>query len=482
MDPIDLQSAARQNLPEWSVSELSGALKRTLEDNFSHVRVRGELGKVTVHSSGHVYLDIKDDKSTLSSVIWRGQAARLRFKPEMGLEVIATGKITTFAGQSRYQLIIENLEPAGEGALLAQLEERKRRLAAQGLFDEARKQLLPFLPGVIGVVTSPTGAVIRDIVHRLSDRFPRRVLLWPVRVQGETCAAEVAAAIAGFNALPEHGPFPRPDVLIVARGGGSIEDLWGFNDERVVQAAAASLIPLVSAVGHETDWTLLDLVADQRAPTPTGAAEMVVPVRADLLMRLRDLASRVQGSALRLLARRRGDFQALLRAMPQAADVLGGARQRLDLASSRLSAGLSRSAQRQRQRFTQIQQRLQRHAPLARLGTARARLEGLGQRLAAAQAAQLRSEARAIRDRRQRVEGLMTRHAQAMQVLLKRRHERLAHLGQLLVGYSYQGVLARGFALVLDADAQPVKSAQGVLSERIYHLRFADGEAEVKGV
>ena len=399
MDPIDLQSAARQNLPEWSVSELSGALK-----------------------------------------------------------------------------------PAGEGALLAQLEERKRRLAAQGLFDEARKQLLPFLPGVIGVVTSPTGAVIRDIVHRLSDRFPRRVLLWPVRVQGETCAAEVAAAIAGFNALPEHGPFPRPDVLIVARGGGSIEDLWGFNDERVVQAAAASLIPLVSAVGHETDWTLLDLVADQRAPTPTGAAEMVVPVRADLLMRLRDLASRVQGSALRLLARRRGDFQALLRAMPQAADVLGGARQRLDLASSRLSAGLSRSAQRQRQRFTQIQQRLQRHAPLARLGTARARLEGLGQRLAAAQAAQLRSEARAIRDRRQRVEGLMTRHAQAMQVLLKRRHERLAHLGQLLVGYSYQGVLARGFALVLDADAQPVKSAQGVLSERIYHLRFADGEAEVKGV
>ena len=482
MDPIDLQSAARQNLPEWSVSELSGALKRTLEDNFSHVRVRGELGKVTVHSSGHVYLDIKDDKSTLSSVIWRGQAARLRFKPEMGLEVIATGKITTFAGQSRYQLIIENLEPAGEGALLAQLEERKRRLAAQGLFDEARKQLLPFLPGVIGVVTSPTGAVIRDIVHRLSDRFPRRVLLWPVRVQGETCAAEVAAAIAGFNALPEHGPFPRPDVLIVARGGGSIEDLWGFNDERVVQAAAASLIPLVSSVGHETDWTLLDLVADQRAPTPTGAAEMVVPVRADLLMRLRDLASRVQGSALRLLARRRGDFQALLRAMPQAADVLGGARQRLDLASSRLSAGLSRSAQRQRQRFTQIQQRLQRHAPLARLGTARARLEGLGQRLAAAQAAQLRSEARAIRDRRQRVEGLMTRHAQAMQVLLKRRHERLAHLGQLLVGYSYQGVLARGFALVLDADAQPVKSAQGVLSERIYHLRFADGEAEVKGV
>ena len=482
MDPIELQSTARPNLPEWSVSELSGALKRTLEDNFSQVRVRGELGKVTVHTSGHVYLDIKDDKSTLSAVIWRGQAARLRFRPEMGLEVIATGKITTFAGQSRYQLVIENLEPAGEGALLAQLEERKRRLAAQGLFDDARKQLLPFLPDVIGVITSPTGAVIRDILHRLSDRFPRRVLLWPVRVQGETCAEEVAAAIAGFNALPEHGPLPRPDVLIVARGGGSIEDLWGFNDERVVQAAAASLIPLVSAVGHETDWTLIDLAADQRAPTPTGAAEMVVPVRADLQVRLRDLGHRLQGSVLRLLARRRGDFQALVRAMPQAADVVGGARQRLDLASSRLSAGLSRSAQRQRQRFNQIQQRLQRHAPLARLSTARARLEGLGQRLTAARAAQLRSEGRAIQERRQRVTVLMNRQHQAMQVLLKRRGERLDHLGQLLVGYSYQGVLARGFALVLDAGGQPVKSAQSIAAETPYSLRFADGEARVKGL
>ena len=482
MDPIELQSTARPNLPEWSVSELSGALKRTLEDNFSQVRVRGELGKVTVHTSGHVYLDIKDDKSTLSAVIWRGQAARLRFRPEMGLEVIATGKITTFAGQSRYQLVIENLEPAGEGALLAQLEERKRRLAAQGLFDDARKQLLPFLPDVIGVITSPTGAVIRDILHRLSDRFPRRVLLWPVRVQGETCAEEVAAAIAGFNALPEHGPLPRPDVLIVARGGGSIEDLWGFNDERVVQAAAASLIPLVSAVGHETDWTLIDLAADQRAPTPTGAAEMVVPVRADLQVRLRDLGHRLQGSVLRLLARRRGDFQALVRAMPQAADVVGGARQRLDLASSRLSAGLSRSAQRQRQRFNQIQQRLQRHAPLARLSTARARLEGLGQRLTAARAAQLRSEGRAIQERRQRGTVLMNRQHQAMQVLLKRRGERLDHLGQLLVGYSYQGVLARGFALVLDAGGQPVKSAQSIAAETPYSLRFADGEARVKGL
>ena len=482
MTLTDSPASNRPNLPEWSVSELSGALKRTLEDSFAQVRVRGELGKVTVHSSGHVYLDLKDDKAILSSVIWRGQAARLRFRPEMGLEVIATGKITTFAGQSRYQLVIEQLEPAGEGALLAQLEERKRRLAAEGLFDEARKQLLPFLPEVIGVITSPTGAVIRDILHRLADRFPRHVLLWPVRVQGETCAEEVATAIRGFNALPETGALRRPDVLIVARGGGSVEDLWGFNDERVVRAAAESFIPLVSAVGHETDWTLLDLVADQRAPTPTGAAEMIVPVRADLAGRLRDLAFRLHAAVLRLQVRRRSDFQALSRAMPQAADVVGALRQRLDLAGSRLGAGLTRLAQRQRQRLAQMQQRLQRHAPMARLGTARARLDGLGQRLSAAQAAQMRSEKQALVERRQRMCVLASRQQQAIRVLLARRNDRLQHMAQLLLGYSYQGVLARGFALVLDVDGRPVKSAQGIMTASEYQLRFADGDARVKGV
>lgn len=480
--PTGSAAPARPNLPEWSVTELSGALKRTLEDSFAQVRVRGELGKVTVHSSGHVYLDLKDDKAILSSVIWRGQAARLRFRPEMGLEVIATGKITTFAGQSRYQLVIEQLEPAGEGALLAQLEERKRRLAAEGLFDEARKQLLPLLPECVGVITSPTGAVIRDILHRLADRFPRPVLLWPVRVQGETCAEEVAAAIKGFNALPESGPLRRPDVLIVARGGGSVEDLWGFNDERVVRAAAESFIPLVSAVGHETDWTLLDLVADQRAPTPTGAAEMIVPVRADLLARLRDFGFRLHSSVTRHAARCRSDFQALSRAMPQAADVLGALRQRLDLAGSRLGGGLTRLAQRQRQRLAQMQQRLQRHAPMARLGTARARLEGLGQRLAAAHAAQIRSQKQALIDRRQRLTVLAGRQQQAIKVLTQRRTDRLHHLAQLLVGYSYQGVLARGFALVLDEGGAPIKSAQGIGAGSAYQLRFADGEARVKGL
>ena len=482
MDPFDSDPPSSANAPEWRVSELSSALKRIVEDHFSHVRVRGELGKVTVHSSGHVYLDIKDDKSSLSAVIWRGQAARLRFQPEMGLEVIASGKITTFAGQSKYQMIIEQLEPAGEGALLAQLEARKRRLAAQGLFDEARKQLLPFLPSVIGVITSPTGAVIRDIVHRLSDRFPRSVVLWPVRVQGESCPQEVAAAIRGFNALPEGGAVPRPDVLIVARGGGSLEDLWGFNDEAVVQAAAESLIPLVSAVGHETDWTLLDLVADQRAPTPTGAAEMVVPVRADLMVRLRDLGQRLPTSIRRLQTSRRTALQALHRAMPQAAEWVGALRQGLDLAESRLRAGLARLAQRRRHHLLEMQQRLQRQAPLVRLGTGRARLQGLAQRLITARAAQLRSEVRDLQERRRLLALLSQRAQQAMRRGLQQRQDRLSHCGQLLVGYSYQGVLARGFALVLDAQGQPVKSAAAVLAQQPYDVRFADGQARVTGV
>src|SRR5882757_8591135 len=249
---------ARVNLPELSVSELSLALKRTIEDAYGYVRVRGELGNVKYHSSGHIYLDLKDDKACLAGIVWRNAAPRIKVKLEAGLEVVVTGRITTFPGQSKYQIVIETLEPAGLGALMALLEERKKKLAAEGLFDAARKKLLPFLPDLIGVITSPTGAVIRDILHRLADRFPRHVLVWPVRVQGESCAAEVAAAIEGFNALMPGGSIPRPDVLIVARGGGSLEDLWGFNEEIVARAAAASNIPLVSAVGHETDFTLID--------------------------------------------------------------------------------------------------------------------------------------------------------------------------------------------------------------------------------
>src|SRR5580704_9290296 len=274
----------RLNLPELTVSELSAALKRTIEDAYGYVRVRGELGKVSYHSNGHVYFDLKDDRACIAGVIWRSTAPRIKLKLEAGLEVLITGRLTTYPGRSQYQIIAETLEPAGVGALMALLEERKQKLAAEGLFDESRKQLLPSLPVVIGVVTSPTGAVIRDILHRLADRLPRHVLVWPVKVQGEGSAAEVAAAIAGFNALRELGAPPRPDLIIVARGGGSLEDLWSFNEESVVRAAAASFIPLISAVGHETDVTLLDFVADRRAPTPTAAAEMAVPVRAELLL------------------------------------------------------------------------------------------------------------------------------------------------------------------------------------------------------
>src|ERR1700704_2928329 len=288
-----MNEPARVNIREWTVSELSSALRRTVEDAYGHVRVRGEIsGFRGPHSSGHCYFALKDENAKIEAVIWKFAHARMRFKPQEGLEVIATGKLTASPGSSKYQIVIEAIEPAGVGALMALMEERKKKLAAEGLFDEARKQLLPWLPEVIGVVTSPTGAVIRDILHRLEDRFPRHVLVWPVRVQGEGSAEQIAAAIRGFNALPEGGKIPRPDLLIVARGGGSLEDLWSFNEEIVVRAAAESMIPLIAAVGHETDITLIDFVADKRAPTPTAAAEMAVPVRSDLFAEGESLARR----------------------------------------------------------------------------------------------------------------------------------------------------------------------------------------------
>ncbi|MBC8130135.1 MAG: exodeoxyribonuclease VII large subunit, partial [Rhizobiaceae bacterium] len=301
--PDESATAAASNLAEYTVSELSGALKRTVEDAFDHVRVRGEIsGYRGPHSSGHAYFALKDDRARLEAVIWRTSFVKLAFKPEEGLEVIATGKLTTYPGSSKYQIVVETIEPAGAGALMALLNERRLRLEAEGLFAEARKRPLPFMPRVIGVVTSPTGAVIRDIRHRIADRFPVHLLVWPVRVQGETSGAEVTAAIEGFNALAAGGPIPRPDVIIVARGGGSLEDLWGFNDEAVVRAAAASVIPLISAVGHETDWTLIDHAADRRAPTPTGAAEIAVPVKADLVAALAALHARQGGAISRRLA------------------------------------------------------------------------------------------------------------------------------------------------------------------------------------
>src|SRR5690242_15457408 len=330
------------NLPEYSVSEISSALKRTIEDAYGFVRVRGEISNLKFHSSGHIYFDLKDDKACLNAVVWRMTARLLRLKPEPGLEVICTGRITTYPGSSRYQIVVEQIELAGLGALMALLEERRKKLAAEGLFDAARKKKLPFLPDVIGVVTSPTGAVIRDIMHRLQARFPRRVLLWPVAVQGEKAAAEVAAAIAGFNSF-DGKRVPRPDLLIVARGGGSLEDLMAFNDEAVVRAAAASAIPLISAVGHETDTTLIDFAADVRAPTPTAAAELAVPVRSELIAATLDLERRALRCFSKSMADRRRHLAQLARVLPRPETLFAQPRQRFDAAAERLSGALSRN-------------------------------------------------------------------------------------------------------------------------------------------
>ncbi len=326
------------NAPEITVSELANALKRAIEDRFGYVRVRGEIsGYRGRQASGHAYFCLKDANARLDAVVWRTTLQRMRLKPEEGLEVVATGRLTTFPGKSTYQIVIETLELAGVGALMALLEARRRKLAEEGLFDAARKRKAPFLPKIVGVVTSPTGAVIRDILHRLADRFPVRVIVWPVRVQGETSAAEIAAAIEGFNALPLEGRAPRPDVLIVARGGGSLEDLMSFNDEAVVRAVARSGIPLIAAVGHETDWTLIDHAADVRAPTPTAAAEFATPVRNELLATIAELEARRRGAILRFSHRLRSDLRSLARALPGGEAIVAGPRQRLDRASEMLA-------------------------------------------------------------------------------------------------------------------------------------------------
>jgi len=438
---------ALDNVVEWSVSELSTALKRTVEDAYGYVRVRGEVsGFKGQHQNGHVYFSLKDEEAVINAVIWRSAWNRMRIKPEEGLEVVVTGKVTTFPRQSKYQIDIQTLAPAGVGALMKLLEERKKKLAAEGLFDEARKQLLPFLPKVIGVVTSPTGAVIRDILHRLEDRFPRRVMVWPVRVQGDTSAAEVAAAIDGFNAMPEGGPLPRPDLIIVARGGGSLEDLWSFNEEIVVRAAAASMIPLISAVGHETDVTLIDFAADRRAPTPTAAAEMAVPVRAELIASLADLGSRKLACWRRNVDRYRKELRLLARALPALDDLLAVPRQRLDACAGRLPRALRANAQIHHTQLTRAASRL-------------------SPRLLAHRIERCREQTAAFGDRARR----------AFRILRDRRIARLRSAGQLLAAYSYRGVLARGFALVRDGDGRPLRTAAAVGSGMRLGIEFSDG-------
>jgi exodeoxyribonuclease VII large subunit len=348
MDLMDDSPAPLGNQPEYTVSELSGAVKRVIEGEFGLVRVRGEVGRVSRPASGHLYFDLKDDRSVIAAISWKGQAARMQVRPEEGMEIVATGRMTTFAGQSKYQLIVDDIAPAGAGALMAMLEKRRAALQAEGLFDPARKQVIPYLPSVIGVITSPSGAVIRDILHRLRDRFARHVLIWPVAVQGQACAPEVAAAIRGFNAIQAGGPIPRPDVLIVARGGGSLEDLWGFNEDIVVRAAADSMIPLISAVGHETDTTLIDHAADLRAPTPTAAAELAVPVRLDLVVKLDACGARLIQAVVQAVARRDQRLRDLGRALPRLDTLLAGPRQRLDAGGQRLGSGLGLAVVRKR--------------------------------------------------------------------------------------------------------------------------------------
>jgi exodeoxyribonuclease VII large subunit len=477
IDPdIPASEGPLTNAPEISVTELANALKRTVEDRFGRVRVRGEISNYRgPHASGHAYFCMKDQGARLDAVIWKGTFLRLRTRPQEGLEIVATGRITTFPGKSSYQIVIEALEPAGVGALMALLDERRKKLAAEGLFDESRKRPLPFLPKVVGVVTSPTGAVIRDILHRLNDRFPRRVLVWPVRVQGETSAAEVAAAITGFNALPADGPVPRPDVLIVARGGGSLEDLWSFNEEIVVRAAAASAIPLISAIGHETDTTLIDFVADLRAPTPTGAAEKAVPVRAELAEHLAARGRRLAAAKTRAMEQRRTQLATYIRLLPAAEQLLQTPRQRLDRAAERLRGTLRQGQDGRRLRLARLAHVLSRHSPQAELAREKERLRGLRARLAQGLAARLALARQQNEGAGQRIESAGARMWRAMTLLIAQRKEKLERLSRLQDSLSHKAVLARGFALVRDESDRLVRSAAQAPAGAALSIEFADG-------
>lgn len=483
------------NALEVTVTELSGKLKKTVEDTFGHVRVRGEIsGFRGPHSSGHCYFSLKDERARLEAVIWRGQAARLKHMPEEGLEVIASGKLTTYPGSSKYQIVIDNLEPAGAGALMALLEERRKKLAAEGLFGDDRKQLLPFMPKVVGVITSPTGAVIRDILHRLKDRFPLHVLLWPVRVQGETSGREVANGIRQFNAIEADGPMPRPDVIIVARGGGSLEDLWGFNDEILVRAAADSMIPVISAVGHETDWTLIDLAADWRAPTPTAAAERAVPVKAELEATLADLGTRLRGSISRLADRRTNDIRALSRGLKTPDMLLAMPRRQFDEAGRGLERGFVNRVGRASERYRQ---------PAGRLSTrALTRMIGLGrERFARTQAQHVRSLQVMLSGRREKFAALArqvrsapidTRLQTANQVLLRiapqlqsrvkarldLAQQHIERNQRLLKTLSYHGVLERGFAVIRDSKNTPITAVAAAKPGAQITIEMQDGHMQ----
>jgi exodeoxyribonuclease VII large subunit len=498
----DPTPAPQGNQPEYTVSELSGAVKRVIEGEFGLVRVRGEVGRVSRPASGHLYFDLKDDRSVIAAISWKGQVAKMQVRPEEGMEVVATGRMTTFPGQSKYQLIVEDVAPAGAGALMAMLEKRRAALAAEGLFDADRKKAVPFLPGVIGVVTSPSGAVIRDILHRLRDRFPRHVLIWPVAVQGQACAPEVAAAIRGFNAIAPGGPVPRPDLIIVARGGGSLEDLWGFNEEIVVRAAAASEIPLISAVGHETDTTLIDFAADRRAPTPTAAAEMAVPVRLELLAAVDGLGARAVRAAVAGVGLRGQRLRDLGRALPRPEVLTQTAAQRLDLWGGRLGAGLGMAAARKRQiyeaRAGLVRPELllglvahrrrdlgEREAKLdvqaeRRGERLRARLDGLAGRLVPSLTRVIADAAKDVRKGREKLVGLAERLEAVPDTRFRALEQRLEALDRTRATLGYAETLRRGYAVVR-GDGAVVTTKAGAEKAATLEIEFADGRMTLGG-
>jgi exodeoxyribonuclease VII large subunit len=474
MDLID-DPAEGVNSPEFSVTELSGAIKRVIEGEFGHVRIKGEVGRVSRPRSGHIYLDLKDDKSVINGVIWKGVAGRLQTQPEEGMEVVATGRVTTFGGQSKYQIVIEDIKPAGMGALMALLEKRKTMLSAEGLFEQSRKRPLPYLPEVIGVVTSPSGAVIRDILHRLRDRFPRKVLIWPVAVQGAKCAPEVARAIEGFNALQVGGAMPRPDLLIVARGGGSVEDLWGFNEEIVARAAAASGIPLISAVGHETDTTLIDYVSDRRAPTPTAAAELAVPVRLELMAWLDQQGARMTTTLSSGLQRRSQRLRDLSRALPRLEALLDGPRQLLDTTSARLGPALMTGVQRRKVRLSEAAGGLRPTAMQRMITNERRRLDALSARLRPALERSV-----SIEQRRQSVAALTQRIADAGQQRVTAARTKIEAMDRLRLTLGYEATLTRGYAVVRgNGNVVTTKKAAG--KAQALEIQFADGRLTVGG-
>ena len=443
-----------ENIPEFSVSDLSVAIKRSIEGEFSHVRVKGEIGRVSKPASGHLYLDIKDEKSVLAGIIWKGTAQNLKIPPEEGLEVIVTGRITTFPGQSRYQIIIEHLTPAGLGSLMLLLEKRKRQLSEEGLFLDARKKPLPFIPQSIGVITSSSGAVLKDILHRLRDRFPRHVLLWPVTVQGETCSVEVTSAIKGFNEIANEGLLPKPDLLIIARGGGSVEDLWGFNEENMVRAASDSIIPIISAIGHETDITLLDYVADRRAPTPSAAAEMAVPVRTELNTILNSLDLRRTRQIGVFFERQKIRIRDLERLMPKIDTFVSERNQYLDLIVGKLESAITNFLNQKK------------------LNYAHSGVETLQPKILQ----------RDLFRKQEETESFSERLSFAVKVAMQNYKTKLLELERLCESLSYRKTLERGYVIVRDENQMIVDNCKDATNLNYLILEFKDNRlsADVK--